>query len=109
MAQAKLKWESLPNDLRDINVFQPVIAQVMLMRFPSTQGYRHQILGNTEYRVRRGMFGGWDVRVWRQEHLIIDVSAGSRFNSALPIIAGLLALAGVAVLDGFNYLFNAAN
>lgn len=105
MARAQFRWESLPEDLRDINAFQPIIAQVMLPRFPSSQGYLHEAIGKSEYRVRRGLFGGWDVRVWRQENLNIDVSPGSRFGSVLPVVAGLLALAGLGVLDHYGYRF----
>ena len=99
MAQSQFRWESLAGGLQDINAFLPIIAGVMHARFPPDRGYRHKAVGRTDYRVRRGVFEGWNVRVWRQEHLIINVSAGSRFDQALPFLAGLLALAGLVALD----------
>lgn len=107
MAQAQLEWESLPDGLRDITAFQPIIATVLLARFPSVEGYQHQPIGTTDHRVRRGLFNGWDVRVWRQENVTIDVSPGSRFNSALPILAGLIALTGLIALGGWDYFLGA--
>jgi hypothetical protein len=101
MAQVQLKWDSLPEGFRDFKAFLPAIAGVMRARFPTSQGYRHLLIGNTDYRVRRGVFGGWNVRLWRQENLIIDVGAGSRFDSALPVLSLLLtlpALAGIEVM-----------
>jgi hypothetical protein len=91
MAQARLKWDQLPQRWRDISVFLPRIGTIMETRFPPSEGFVHEAIGRTEYRVRRGFFSGMDVRVWRQGDLVINVSQGSRLGSLLPVIAAVLA------------------
>jgi hypothetical protein len=98
MAHARLKWDQLPERWRDIRRFLPRIATIMESRFPPSEGYEHQTVGQTEYRVRRGFFLGLDVQVWRQKDLIINVSQGSRLGSLLPLIAALMAAVGVGCL-----------
>ena len=107
MAQIEIQWDSLPEPMKNLNAYLQIIAQVMARRFPTDGGFRHQVIGNTEYRVRRGLFEGWDVRVWRQNQLIVNVSSGSRFSSGLPIIAGVLAAIAMGIVE--NTWFSTAN
>jgi hypothetical protein len=102
MAEARLKWDQLPQRWRDISVFLPRIATILEARFPSSEGFEHEAVSRTEYRVRRGFFRGLDVRVWRQEDLIIHVSSGSRLGSLLPGIAAVVAAVGVGCLVSFG-------
>jgi hypothetical protein len=95
MAQARLKWDQLPQRWRDISAFLPRIATMMEHR-------EHETVSRTEYRVRRGFVRGLDVRVWRQEDLIINVSTGARLGSLLPGIALVVAAVGVACLVKFG-------
>jgi len=68
-------------------------------KFLPSDGFDHQRIGRTEYRVRRGFFHGLDVRVWRQgEHLLINVSPGSRLSSLLPVVAAATAASAIALL-----------
>jgi hypothetical protein len=102
MVQARLKWDQLPQRWRDISVFGPRIATIMEHRFPPSSGFDHEAVSRTEYRVRRGFLRGLDVRVWRQDDLVVDVSPGSRLGSLLPAIAAVTgaAAAGGLVLFG---------
>ena len=102
MAQARLKWDQLPERWRDISAFLPRIITIMEYRFPPLDGYEHEAVSRTEYRVRRGFFRGLDVRVWRQNELIIDVSPGSRLGSLLPVLAAVMAAVGIGCLVYFG-------
>ena len=96
MAQVHLKWDQLPPRWRDITAFLPRVATIMGSKFLPSDGYDHQLIGRTEYRVRRGFFHGLDVRVWRQgEDLIINVSPGSRLSSLLPVVAAATAASAI--------------
>jgi hypothetical protein len=70
----------------------------MESRFPPSEGFEHEAVSPTEYRVRRGFLRGLDVRVWRQEDLIVSVSSGSRLGSLLPGLAAVVAAVAVGGL-----------
>src|SRR5262245_46680822 len=105
MALARLKWDQLPQRWRDISAFIPRITTIMEHRFPPSEGYEHEIVSRTEYRVRRGFVRGMDVRVWRQDDLIVSVSSGSRLGSLHPAVAAIVAalVVGYLVAVGPQY------
>lgn len=90
VAKLQLRWESLPPNVQDITVFVPAIVRLLESRFLRSEGWKHEKIGATEYRVRRGLVEGLAIHVWRQEHVNVSITPSSRMASFLPVVAGVL-------------------